>query len=155
LQLVIPASPYPVSYRLEETDYLISNYANVFSRDSLDIGTRFFLQHLPQGLGACDIIDLGFGNGILGLMAAKRNPLATVHFADEFFMAVASVKENFYRAFGQERKATYRVTDCLVNFEQDSADLILCNPHFHQHNTVGDQIAINMFKQSRKVLTHI
>ena len=151
-QLVIPANPYPVSYRFEETDYLISNHANVFSRDSLDIGTRFFLQHLPAGLGACDIIDLGCGNGILGLMAAKRNPLATVHFIDESFMAVASAKENFYRAFGQERNATYSVTDCLVNFEPDSADLILCNPPFHQHNTVGDQIAINMFKQSKKVL---
>ena len=151
-QLVIPASPYPVNYRLEGTDYLISNHANVFSRDGLDIGTRFFLQHLPAGLGACDIIDLGCGNGLLGLMAAKRNPLATVHFVDESFMAVASAKENFYRAFGQERNATYHVTDCLMNFEPDSADLIVCNPPFHQHNTVGDQIAINMFKQSRKVL---
>ncbi|MFZ2169784.1 MAG: 50S rRNA methyltransferase, partial [Methylococcaceae bacterium] len=34
-QLVIPANPYPVSYRLEETDYLITNHANIFSRDSL------------------------------------------------------------------------------------------------------------------------
>lgn len=151
-QLVIPASPYPVGYRLEETDYLISNHANVFSRDSLDIGTRFFLQHLPVRLGACDIIDLGCGNGLLGLMAAKRNPLATVHFVDESFMAVVSARENFYRAFGQERNATYRVTDGLMDFEPDSADLIVCNPPFHQHNTVGDQIAINMFKQSRKVL---
>jgi len=151
-QLVIPASPYPVGYRLEETDYLISNHANVFSRDSLDIGTRFFLQHLPVRLGACDIIDLGCGNGLLGLMAAKRNPLATVHFVDESFMAVVSARENFYRAFGQERNATYHVTDGLMDFDPDSADLIVCNPPFHQHNTVGDQIAINMFKQSRKVL---
>jgi 23S rRNA (guanine1835-N2)-methyltransferase len=152
LRLVIPVSPYPISYRLEGTDYLISNHANVFSRDSLDIGTRFFLQHLPAGLGACDIIDLGCGNGLLGLMAAKRNPLATVHFVDESFMAVASARENFYRVFGQERNATYRVTNGLISFDPDSADLILCNPPFHQHNTVGDQIAINMFKQSRKVL---
>jgi len=32
-------------------------------------------------------------------MAAERNPAATVHFVDESFMAVASAKENFYRAF--------------------------------------------------------
>jgi len=151
-QLVIPANPYPVSYRLEETDYLITNHANIFSRDSLDIGTRFFLQHLPEGLGICDVIDLGCGNGLLGLMSAKLNPLATVHFIDESFMAIASAKENFDRALGQERKATYHVADCLMNFEPDSADLILCNPPFHQHNTIGNQIAINMFKQSRKVL---
>ncbi|MDD5462612.1 MAG: methyltransferase [Methylococcales bacterium] len=151
-QLVLPVSPYPVNYRLEGTEYLISNHANVFSRDNLDIGTRFFLQHLPVGLGASDIIDLGCGNGLLGLMAAKLNPKATVHFVDESFMAVASARENFNRAFGLERNATYRVTDCLVNFEENSADIILCNPPFHQHNTIGDQIAINMLKQSRKVL---
>ena len=28
--LIVPASPYPVCYQLEETDYLISNHANVF-----------------------------------------------------------------------------------------------------------------------------
>jgi 16S rRNA (guanine1207-N2)-methyltransferase len=149
---VIPASPYPVCYRLEGSNYLVSNHANVFSRDSLDIGTRFFIQHLPARQDAFDIIDLGCGNGLLGLMAAERNPAATIHFVDESFMAVASAKENFYRAFGQERKATFRVGDGLTDFEPHSAGLILCNPPFHQHNTVGDQIAISMFKQSRKVL---
>ncbi len=151
-ELVIPANPYPVCYRLEGSDYLISNHANVFSRDSLDIGTRFFLQHLPMRQGGCDIIDLGCGNGVLGLMAAERNPSATIHFVDESFMAVASAKENFYRAFGQERNATFCVDDGLNDFESASADLILCNPPFHQQNTVGDQIAVSLFKQSRKVL---
>jgi len=64
-ELVVPASPYPVCYRLEAPDYLICNHANVFSRDSLDIGTRFFLQYLPARQDACDIIDLGCGNGLL------------------------------------------------------------------------------------------
>jgi len=151
-ELVTPANPYPVCYRLEDSDYLISNHANVFSRDSLDIGTRFFLQHLPVRQGNCDIIDLGCGNGLLGLMAAERNPSATVHFVDESFMAVASAKENFCRIFGQERSVTFNVGDGLDDFESASADLILCNPPFHQQNTVSDQIAVNLFKQSRKVL---
>jgi 16S rRNA (guanine1207-N2)-methyltransferase len=151
-ELVVPVSPYPVCYRLEEPDYLISNHANVFSRDSLDIGTRFFLQHLPSRQDSCDIIDLGCGNGLLGLMAAERNPAATVHFVDESFMAVASAKENFDRIFGQERNATFRVGDGLKDFELASADIILCNPPFHQQNTVGDQIANSMFNESKKVL---
>jgi 16S rRNA (guanine1207-N2)-methyltransferase len=150
--LVIPVSPYPVCYQLEESDYLISNHANVFSRDSLDIGTRFFLQYLPSSQDSIDIIDLGCGNGLLGLMAAKLNPAATVHFVDESFMAVASAKENFYRAFGQQRNATFHVGDGLKDFELASADLILCNPPFHQHNTIGDQLANSMFNQSKKVL---
>ncbi|MDD5411241.1 MAG: methyltransferase, partial [Methylobacter sp.] len=151
-ELVVPPSPYPVCYQLEGTSYLICNHANVFSRDSLDIGTRFFLQHLPGRQDACDIIDLGCGNGLVGLIAAERNPAATVHFVDESFMAVASAKDNFHRAFGQQREATFQVGDGLTDFESASADMILCNPPFHQQNTVGDQIADSMFKQSRRVL---
>lgn len=150
--LIIPPSPYPVSYRLENTDYLINNHANVFSRDSLDIGTRFFLQHLPVRRDACDIVDLGCGNGLVGLIAAQRCPAARVHFIDESFMAVASAQDNFERAFGGRREATFRVGDGLMNVESASADLVLCNPPFHQQNTIGDQIAVSLFKQSKRVL---
>jgi 23S rRNA (guanine1835-N2)-methyltransferase len=149
---MVPANPYPVRYRLEGTDYLIANHANVFSRDSLDIGTRFFLQHLPVKPEARDIVDLGCGNGIVGLMAAVRNPQATVHFVDESFMAVASAEENFLRALGAKRQAIFRAGDGLTDFEPNSADLILCNPPFHQQHTVGDQIASSMFKHSRRIL---
>ncbi|MGZ4993856.1 MAG: methyltransferase [Methylobacter sp.] len=150
--LLIPTSPYPVCYRLENTEYLISNHANVFSRDSLDIGTRFFLQHLPSRHDVCDIIDLGCGNGVVGLIAAERCPAASVHFVDESFMAVASARDNFQRVFGERREAIFRVGDGLMEVESGSADLILCNPPFHQQNTVGDQIAVSLFKQSRRVL---
>jgi 23S rRNA (guanine1835-N2)-methyltransferase len=147
-----PQNPYPVRYQLEHTDFLIANHANVFSRDSLDIGTRFFLEHIPSGLGQTVIIDLGCGNGVVGLIAAQRNPEATVHFVDESYMAVASAKENFEAAFGKERKATFRVGDGLKEFESESADLILCNPPFHQQYLQGDQIAVSMFKEAKRVL---
>ena len=150
--LIIPVSPYPVYYQLEGTTHLICNHANVFSRESLDIGTRFFLQHLPQHHGKVDIVDLGCGNGLLGLIAAERNPEARVHFVDESFMAVASAKENFSRAFGVEREAVFTVGNGLDGFEVASVDLILCNPPFHQQNTLGDQIATSMIKASRRVL---
>lgn len=150
--LAIPANPYPVEYPLENTDYWLSNHANVFSRDSLDIGTRFFLQHLPIVPSATDMIDLACGNGVVGLIAAERNPHTTLHFVDESFMAVASAQANFYRAFGKERAATFQIGDGLSNFAAQSADVILCNPPFHQHNTIGDQIAVQLFKQAKTVL---
>jgi len=145
-------NPYPSSYVLEGTDYLISNHANVFSRERLDIGTRFFLQHLPTDSSARTIIDLGCGNGVVGLLAAQLNPAATLHFIDESFMAVASAKENFYRAFEQSRSAAFHVGDGLHAFAPESAELVLCNPPFHQQHTVGDQLALTMFKQARRVL---
>jgi 16S rRNA (guanine1207-N2)-methyltransferase len=145
-------SPYPVCYPLEGTTYRICNHANVFSRDSLDIGTRLFLQHLPQGLGAREVIDLGCGNGVVGLIAAERNPQATLHFIDESFMAIASARENFIQNLGAAREAHFHVGDALSDFASHSADLILCNPPFHQGSAVGDQIARRMFQQSQRVL---
>ncbi len=152
VNIPIANNPYPVCYTLENSDYLISNHANVFSRERLDIGTRFFLEHLPTIPAIRDIIDLGCGNGLVGLIAAERNPLTNIHFVDESFMAVASAKDNFYRALESTRSATFNVGDGLCDFAASSADLILCNPPFHQQHTVGDQIAVSLFIQSRRVL---
>jgi 16S rRNA (guanine1207-N2)-methyltransferase len=151
-ELEIPPSPYPVDYRLEGTEFLLSNHANVFSRDSLDIGTRFFLQHLPIRPDARDIVDLGCGNGVVGLVAAEKNPEAMVHFVDESYMAVDSAQQNFRRAFGEARKASFRVGDGLSDSHHHTYDLVLCNPPFHQHSAVGDQIALRMFRQSYRAL---
>jgi 23S rRNA (guanine1835-N2)-methyltransferase len=149
--LSLPANPYPVRYRLEGTNYQIVNHANVFSRDSLDIGTRLFLQHLPVLPEAQNIVDLGCGNGVVGLLAAAQHPDATVHFVDESFMAVASARENFRAAFG-ERPAVFRVGDGLAGYDAAWADLVLCNPPFHQQQAVGDQIAQRMFRQAQRAL---
>lgn len=148
----VPANPYPTVYKLEGTNYTIVNHANVFSRDSLDIGTRFFLEHIACYPNARNIVDLGCGNGVVGIIAAERNPDATVHFVDESFMAIASAKENFNRAFGGSRQASFRAGDCLSGFKAASADIILCNPPFHQQNAVGDMIAATMFRQAKTVL---
>lgn len=144
-------NPYPIRYVLENTDYEITNHANVFSREKLDIGTRFFLEHLPQSETYRDIIDLGCGNGIVGLLAAEKNPSAYIHFVDESFMALESARENFERAF-KTRGAQFYAGDCLTDFANNSADLVLCNPPFHQQHVIGDFIAQTMFKQAKNVL---
>jgi 16S rRNA (guanine1207-N2)-methyltransferase len=143
---------YPSRYQLENTDYHITNHANVFSRQNLDVGTRFLLEHLPQSTEPKDVVDLGCGNGIVGLLLARDNPLASLSFVDESYMAIASAKENFLRVF-PERGAKFFIADGLTRFKENSVDLIVCNPPFHQQNTVGNHIALAMFKQSYRVLS--
>ena len=145
-------SPYPSHYTLEGTDYRITNHAAVFSRQSLDIGTRFFIEHIPRSDEPLHIIDLGCGNGLVGLIAAEHNPQARLTFVDESTMAVASARTNFEAAFGNSRRAEFQVTDCLAGIEPDSADLILNNPPFHQQQAVGDAVAWQMFSESLAVL---
>lgn len=131
-------SPYPKSYILENTEYTIINHANVFSRESLDIGTRFFLQHIPQSERYKTIIDLGCGNGVVGLTAAEKNPHAKILFFDISFMAIESARQTFDNLSTTSSTASFKVNDCLAGVKENSADLILNNPPFHQDNAVGE-----------------
>lgn len=138
-------------YPLEETALQLSNRPGVFSRDKLDIGTRVLLPCINTNLGDARVVDLGCGNGALGLMAALRNPDAQLTFVDESWAAVASAQDNFRAAF-PGRSARFVVSDGLSEAEANCADLILCNPPFHQQQVVGDQIARRLFRQSRHAL---
>ncbi len=150
--LPLAKNPYPVKWKLEATNYSITNHANVFSREKLDIGTRFLLQNLPLTEGQGDIIDLGCGNGVLGLIVASQNKQATVHFVDESYMAVDSATVNFQQLSTESSAATFHVSDDLGDYENQSIDLILCNPPFHQHQAVGDSVALSIFAESARVL---
>lgn len=124
------ASPYPSRYRLDAPPLTLVNHANVFCREGLDIGTRAFLPHLPQGLGQARVADLGCGNGVLALACALANPEAQFTLVDESYMAVQSARENWSAAFG-ERPVAIRAADGLADQPPRSLELILCNPPFH------------------------
>ena len=145
-------SPYPTEYRLENSSYRLCNHANVFSRESLDIGTRLFLDHIAASEAPRRIADLGCGNGVIGIVAAERNPAAELFFVDESFMAVDSARANFAAAFGAQRKARFQVGDGLADVEQDSFDLVLNNPPFHRERALDEGAPGRMFEQSEAAL---
>jgi len=90
--LAVSENPYPsvyeLPYQLDDVAINVSNHAAVFSQDKLDIGARFFVENLPTDDRYKSIVDLGCGNGVLGLMAALKNPQARIIFTDESYMAV-------------------------------------------------------------------
>jgi 16S rRNA G1207 methylase RsmC len=138
---------------LENTDIEVNNMANVFAREKLDIGARLFIDHIPPQLNDLNIIDLGCGNGVIGLSVLHQFPDANVHFIDESYMAVCSSKENVSKNFPDSvAQCQFSVNDCLTGLDTESVDLILCNPPFHQQNAVTDHIAWQMFRDSYRVL---
>lgn len=154
--LSVPENPHPGKYKpgyqLDDADMEIINHAAVFSREKLDIGTRLFIENLPADERYKSIVDLGCGNGILGLLAAIKNPSAKIIFTDESYMAVESSINNFVAIFGESREAEFLQTDCLQGVADDSVSLILCNPPFHQNNAINDDVAWQMFTESKAAL---
>lgn len=144
-------SPYPSRYVLDEPRIELLNHANVFCREGLDIGTRAFLPHLPKNLGHARVADLGCGNGVLAIASALSNPHAHYTLVDESFMAAQSARENWHAALG-DRDVIVRADDGLAGQPQDSLDVVLCNPPFHQQQVVGDFLAWRMFQQARDAL---
>lgn len=149
-------NPWPYGYTLPEglgavSGAAVVNHAGVFCADRLDIGTRFFLQHLPAGRGGRRVVDLGCGNGVVGTAMALADPDAEVLFVDESFQAVASA-EATYKANGVPGHAEFRVGDGLAGVAAGSADLVLNNPPFHSHQALTDTTAWRMFTGARRVL---
>jgi len=151
---VTPAKEHLISWPLPNTDITIYNHAGVFANNQLDIGAQLMIDNIPSDLGDGYIIDLGCGNGVLGLTAALKNPNATVRFTDESYMSVASARLNCEKGFESQERFEYDWHDCLSNYEYDQADLIVCNPPFHQGKTVTDHIAWQMFHDAYRTLKH-
>ncbi|MFE7233533.1 methyltransferase [Streptomyces sp. NPDC057596] len=150
-----PANPWPHTYTLPDgigaaSGRTVVNHAGVFCADRLDIGTRFFLRHLPDGDGR-RVVDLGCGNGVVGTALALANPGAEVLFTDESFQAVASA-EGTYKANGVPGQAEFRVGDALAGVPAGSVDLVLNNPPFHSHQATTDAAAWRMFTGARRAL---
>lgn len=151
-------SPYPTLWDLPPTSpanktFSISNHANVYARDKLDLGARYFLQSLPTMPKGSKIIDLGCGNGVIGLTMLSLQTEAQVTFVDESFMAIASAKHNVEKNLPDLfEQCRFMTNDCLTDVEEKDVDLVLCNPPFHQQTATTDHIAWQMFNDAKRVL---
>lgn len=150
-------SPWPYRYDLPDgigvvSGRTVTNHAGIFCAERLDIGTRFFLKHLPERKGPDRVVDLGCGNGVLGMSAALTNPDAAVTFIDESYRAVASAEETFRANTGPDAEAEFLVGDGMADVPPGSVDLVLSNPPFHSHQAVTDATARNMFHGARAAL---
>ncbi len=139
-------------WAVDGENYSLINLPNTYSGEGLDLGARFMLPHLPQEPTAKHIIDLGCGNGVLAVKLAQLNPEAKITCVDESFMALESARLSLTQALGEDRKIDYIANNCLEGFAPQSADLIVCNPPFHQNNAITDHIAWQMFSDAAKVL---
>lgn len=151
-ELNLPAIE-PVSWTVPGFGLTLSNQANVFSRKSLDIGARFFLEHLPDIKPGSKVADLGCGNGVLALAMASQQPENEYHLIDESFMAIHSAQQNQQHNLPElSEQFHFYCQHSLTGVAENSLDWIICNPPFHQQQAVTDEIAWQMFTQAYRAL---
>jgi len=159
--LKMPQSPYPESFSDAALPFPVLGHANVFSRDHLDQGARFFIeqyrtmQRVSAGTEQSNstVVDLACGNGVLGLMYQQLFPSAKMRFLDESYSAVNSARDNYSAWFPQhDSTAAFSVADGMGETESNSIDRILCNPPFHQQHAMNDQVAIRLFEHAKRCL---
>jgi 16S rRNA (guanine1207-N2)-methyltransferase len=145
-------APFETEWAIENETIHLKNQPNVYSGEGLDLGARFLLDYIPADPELRHIIDLGCGNGVLSIKAGQLNPQARLTCVDESYMAIESAKKNLLENLGKERNIQCIANNCLDGFKQESTYLVLCNPPFHQQNTITDHIAWQMFCDSKHVL---
>ncbi|WP_169949197.1 methyltransferase [Microbispora sp. H11081] len=150
-------SPWPRSYTLPAGAGVVSGltvvgHAGVFSAERLDAGTRLLLSGLPARKGPEHVVDLGCGNGVLGLAAALSGDEAEVTFIDESHQALASAEATFLANAPAGATARFVAADGLSGFPPGTADLVLNNPPFHTHRGRTDATAWRMFNGARAAL---
>ncbi|ELE6589577.1 methyltransferase [Vibrio alginolyticus] len=141
------------TWHVDGEDIELKNMPNVYSGESLDLGARFMLQHLPQDPSIDNVIDLGCGNGVLSVKFGQLNPNARLTCVDESFMALESAKQNLLDNLGENRDIQCIANNCLDGFKQSSSSMVMCNPPFHQQQAITDHIAWQMFCDAKQVLS--
>ena len=96
----------------------------VFSKSTLDFGSRVLLETIIAYPLEGTLLDLGCGLGYMGIMLKKYHPQLHVHMIDINETAVQLAKENS-RLYGQDNSVY--VSDGL-NGVSDRFQTIVCNP---------------------------
>lgn len=136
----------------EQDGIVMFSKPGVFGWNKIDRGSALLIDALPQWLpadtGALTILDLGCGYGYLSLMASRfafARRIATDNNAGALACLAAGAAHN---QVALERVAA----DCGDSISAASADIILCNPPFHQGFSVDGDLTDKFLRQTRRLL---
>ncbi|WP_109210796.1 MULTISPECIES: class I SAM-dependent methyltransferase [Microbacterium] len=140
----------PSPRRTTHDGIVVCAFGGAFAGASIDIGTRFLLEHLPAPRGG-DAIDFACGTGVVAATLALRHPDLRVIASDQSAVAVASATETV-RANGVSDRVDVVRDDMLGTQPDASAGFIALNPPFHSGSAVHEGIAPRMFADAARVL---
>jgi 16S rRNA (guanine1207-N2)-methyltransferase len=140
-----PLRPRTIEFRHGGRVYRFRTAAGVFSRGAVDRGTRLLLDAVSPG-DARDILDLGCGYGVVGIVMAARATGAHVVLVDVNPRAVALAQENI--RLNRVANAEARCGDGCAPASGSAFDLILLNPPIR----AGRATVVRLLGESRACL---
>lgn len=142
----------PMPRRAVHDGLVVCASGDAFAGASIDIGTKFLLEHLPQSVPADGtVIDLACGTGVVAAALALRHPGIRVIACDQSAAAVASARATAQANGVGERVDVVR-DDMLASQPDGSASFIAVNPPFHSGSAIHEGIAPRMFADAARVL---
>ncbi len=147
----------PTEVVVPEHGLVLHGGPGVFSSDRFDLGTRLLAGQIAsraESLGVVrTVVDLGCGNGVLGILALRHFPEAFVHFLDDSRTAIATTLRNVRaNAASSADRAQFVCADVFGDDWSEPVDVVLCNPPFHHTKAMSDEVAWQMFVQSHRHL---
>lgn len=153
-------APFPKWGSDEALEFQVAAFGQTFGGPTLDHGSRLLIETLSEAApGAASrapwspgrIVDLGCGNGVLAVTAARRWPGAQVIATDQSQAAVQAAALTAEAAGVLQRIEVCR-GDALEAVPDGSADLILLNPPFHTGATVHAGVAHRLIRACTRAL---
>jgi 16S rRNA (guanine1207-N2)-methyltransferase len=143
---------YSGFHKVTVDDVSFISKPGIFGWNKIDHGSAFLIEQLPQFISLIPnpprrIIDLGCGYGYISLMASKL--LQAEYIAtDNNVAAVNACKENFKT---HQVNGAVILDDCAAGIK-GSADIILCNPPFHQGFDIENHLTEKFLLSCRRLL---
>jgi len=128
-----PSDPFEITVRIGERTLQLTSDTGVFSKTHADPGSVLLWRNatLPED---GDILDLGCGYGLVGVLAAMDHPRATVVMVDVNSRATALARLNADRY--QLANIEVLTGDAREVLGDRTFDSILCNPPYRAGKSV-------------------
>ena len=131
----------------------LTGLPGVFAREKQDIASHLLLANMPAATNhaskpGAHLIDLGCGNGLLALSFKQLWPDLMVTAIDDSQCAAESCRINA----GQNELDIRVIHNDSLSGLSLNADVIVCNPPFHDGHRQSTDIAVRMFRDSAEQL---
>jgi 16S rRNA (guanine1207-N2)-methyltransferase len=121
----------------------------IFARGRLDPATRMLAEAFEVPPGAA-VLDLGAGNGLLGILAALLEPSCHAWLVDSDPLAAQTSRNN--AALNGASNVSVHMSDVLRDLPGQTFDVVLTNPPFHRGRVWDTSIAERFVVEARQAL---